>query len=325
MKDQISAILKIFENYITSNHFIKANQSLYEPISYMLQLKAKRLRPLLCLMAYQLQFNEVESALPAAAALEYFHNFTLMHDDIMDNAHLRRGEPTVFKKYGMNSAILSGDLMLINTYQYFEQLPAALQQPCIKIFNQAAVEVCEGQQLDMDFETQPEVSEEAYLEMIGKKTAALIAASLQIGATIGELDAEDIQHVFQFGKHLGISFQLLDDTLDVFGTSQQFGKKKAGDIVQNKKTYLLIKALELANHDDKQVMLNWMNQNTFNEVEKINYFIKTYEKLEIEQLARTMAKTYHQKAFSFLEAVMVPQEKKQVLKQYAQYLLNRMV
>lgn len=325
MKEKILPLLKDFEHYLLNNNFIKVKQPLYLPIEYMLALKAKRLRPLLCLMAYQLNFSSTEKALPAAAALEYFHNFTLMHDDIMDNADLRRNEPTVYTKFGINSAILSGDLMLINAYQYFEKLPLDLQQPCIKIFNHAAVEVCEGQQLDMDFENQIEVSADLYIEMISKKTAALIAASLQIGATIGELSKKDITHISKFGLNLGITFQLLDDVLDVYGTTEKFGKKKAGDIVQNKKTYLLIKALELANNADKQIMISWMKEEQFDETEKITQFTKIYEKLEIEQLARAKAKFYHQKAFDCLNEVNVPDENKQLLKQYALYLLDRMV
>jgi len=325
MREKILPLLKDLEYYLTNNNFIKVNQPLYLPIEYMLALKAKRLRPLLCLMAYQLNFKDTKKALPAAAALEYFHNFTLMHDDIMDNADLRRNEPTVYTKFGTNAAILSGDLMLINAYQYFEQLPLALQYPCIKIFNQAAVEVCEGQQLDMDFENQSEVSSDSYLEMISKKTAALIAASLQIGATIGELDEKDIISLSQFGKNLGITFQLLDDVLDIYGTKEKFGKKKAGDIVQNKKTYLLIKALELANSTDKQIMLDWMSKEQANETEKIASFINIYENLGIEKLARSKAKYYHQKAFDYLNEVNVADEKKELLKQYSLYLLNRMV
>lgn len=325
MQEKIKKLLENFDNYLTNNHFIKYNQPLYLPIEYMLGLKAKRLRPLLCLMAYQLNGKDINQVLPAATALEYFHNFSLMHDDIMDNANLRRNEPSVFKKFGTNAAILSGDLMLIHAYRYFELLPPNLQQSCIKIFNQAAVNVCEGQQLDMDFETQNEVTEKDYIEMISKKTAALIAASLQIGATIGELSKQDIELIFQFGLHLGISFQLLDDILDVFGTTQKFGKKRAGDIIQNKKTYLLIKAIDLANNVDKQTMLNWLSQKTFNEEEKITYFIGVYKKLNIEQLARSKAKIYHEKAFKFLQTLEIPNEKKQLLKQYAQYLLNRMV
>jgi len=325
MQEKIGQLLESFENYTANKHFIKNNQPLYLPIEYMLQLRAKRLRPLLCLMAYQLNGNEINHVLPAAAAIEYFHNFSLMHDDIMDNANLRRNEPPVYKKFGTNAAILSGDLMLIHAYRYFELLPVNLQQSSIKIFNQAAVDVCEGQQLDMDFETQNDVTEEDYIEMISKKTAALIAASLQIGASIGEVSEKDIQHVFQFGLLLGISFQLLDDILDVFGTTQKFGKKKAGDIIQNKKTYLLIKALELANSVDKREMLNWLAQKSFNEEEKITYFINIYKKLDIEQLARAKAIEYHQKAFYFLQAVEIPDEKKRPLEQYAQYLLNRMV
>jgi len=325
MKKKIFPLLKEFEHYLSNNHFIKLNQPLYLPIEYMLALKAKRLRPLLCLMAYQLKFKETQKVLPAAAALEYFHNFTLMHDDIMDNADLRRNEPTVYTKFGTNAAILSGDLMLINTYQYFEKLPVTLQHPCIKIFNKAAVEVCEGQQLDMDFEDQTEVSAELYIEMISKKTAALIAASLQIGATIGELSKNDITSLSKFGLNLGITFQLLDDILDVYGDIEKFGKKKAGDIVQNKKTYLLIKALELANSADKQTIIGWMEKKEFNETDKIDYFTKIYEKLEIEQLTRTKAKQYHAKAFGFLDEVNIEDEKKQLLKEYALYLLNRMV
>jgi len=325
MQKKIEILFKDFESYMAKSHFLKNNQPLYLPIEYMVQLKAKRLRPLLCLMAYQLNGNEINNALPAAAALEYFHNFSLMHDDIMDNANLRRGEPSVFKKFGSNAAILSGDLMLIHAYKYFEQLPLNFQLPCLKIFNEAAVAVCEGQQLDIDFETQSNVTEKDYINMISKKTAALIAASLQIGATIGKLSEQDIQQVFQFGLHLGISFQLLDDILDVFGSTHKFGKKKAGDIIQNKKTYLLIKALSLANSNDKQVMLNWLAQKSFNEDEKITCFINIYKKLEIEEISRAKAEAYHQKAFGYLQAIEVPNDKKQLIMHYAQYLLNRMV
>lgn len=316
-------LVKVFENYLAKKNFIVPGNKLYLPIKYMLKLQAKRLRPLLCLMACQLNDDNYNNALPAAAAIEYFHNFTLMHDDIMDNATLRRNEPTVSHKFGINAAILSGDLMMINAYQYLEELNIEHKLICFNIFSKAAVEVCEGQQLDMEYENKLLISTSGYIKMISMKTAALIACSLKMGALIGGLPEKDCNNLFDFGKNLGITFQLLDDILDVYGNKEKFGKKHAGDIVQNKKTYLLIKALELANENQKEKMFDWMGKTGFVEAEKIGFFLDVYNQLNIETLSRQKAKEYHQKAFESLNKIDLPNEKKQPLKDYANYLLNR--
>jgi len=294
------------------------------PINYIISQKSKRIRPVLCLMAASLNNNSYVNALPAAAAIEYFHNFTLLHDDIMDNADLRRNQPTAYRKFGLNSAILSGDFMLINTYQYLEALPVAVQLRCIHILNEAAAKVCEGQQLDINFETETIISESEYIKMISYKTAALIAASLKMGGVVANLNDDEIENLYQFGWQLGIAFQLLDDVLDVYGDLKKFGKKVGGDIVQNKKTYLLIKALELSEATDEAELLTWFSKSNVDETQKIEAVIKLYNKVNIETLARQKAKDFTDAAFNHLNSLSSNLTGVDLLKDYSIQLLNRL-
>jgi len=312
-----------FESYLFEWKLLKQNNNLYKPIDYILRLKGKRLRPVLCLIASQLKNKSFQLALPAAASIEYFHNFTLMHDDIMDNASKRRGAETVHVKYDENSAILSGDAMMINAYQFLSLLKTEHQLSAINLLSKTAIEVCEGQQLDMDFEKQTFVSEANYIEMITLKTAVLIAASFKMGGTIGGLSESDSEHIYNFGKYLGITFQLLDDLLDVYG-NEKFGKKIAGDIVQNKKTFLLINAIDQASESDKQELLNWMQQTNFDEAVKIEAIKKIYAKLEIEQQTRSKAAHYNQLAIDALHQLSIEEEKIDMLQNLSKTLLQRL-
>ena len=248
-----------FNLLIANQVFKKKPHKLYDPIAYTMSHGGKRLRPLLTLLACDLFSGDVEKALYPALAIEVFHNFTLVHDDIMDKAPLRRGKETVYKKWDSNIAILSGDTMFALAYQYALNTDSNLVPKILSVFSQAAIEVCEGQQFDMDFETSPSVSIDEYLEMIRLKTAVLIAVSLQIGAIIGDASEEEIIEMYNFGNNLGMAFQLKDDLLDVYGEQEKFGKKTGGDIVANKKTYLFLKALELCDSDNRQILNDTYN------------------------------------------------------------------
>jgi len=322
--NHIDVLRTEFESYLFEWKFIKQNHNLYKPIDYILRLKGKRLRPVLCLIASQLKLKSYKLALPAAAAIEYFHNFTLMHDDIMDNASKRRGADTVHIKYDENSAILSGDAMMINAYQFLELLAEEHQLMAVSLLSKTAIEVCEGQQFDMDFETQTYVSQADYIEMISLKTAVLIAASFKMGGIIGGLSEKDANHIYDFGKNLGITFQLLDDLLDVYGDSEKFGKKSAGDIVQNKKTYLLINAIEQAASNDKQELLNWLQKSSFNEDEKVKAVKNIYAKLNIEEQTRDKANYYNLLAIESLHQLSIEEEKIDMLQKLSKSLLSRM-
>ena len=241
-------IQKIIQNAITGENFTEEPRALYEPISYSLNTGGKRLRPALLLMAVNLYSSDIESFVLPALGIEIFHNFTLVHDDIMDNASLRRNQPTVHAKWDTNTAILSGDAMFIKAYEYILKYEGRKAHAIYKIFNRSAMRVCEGQQYDMNFETSSNVTEHEYLQMIELKTAELIACSLKMGALIGGADDEEADQLFEFGKNLGMAFQLQDDYLDSFGDEQAFGKNIGGDILADKKTYLLIKAYEKQKH-----------------------------------------------------------------------------
>ena len=259
-----------FQKYLKENIFNQTPQELYQPVNYILKLGGKRLRPVILLMSYNLFKETVEKALPAAFAIEIFHNFSLLHDDIMDEAPLRRGQPTVHIKYDVNTGILSGDVMLIYAYQYILQLEDQSNIPALmRIFNKVAIEVCEGQQYDMNFETSQEVKIVDYLKMIELKTSVLLAGAMKMGAVIAGAPEKDANHLYEFGKNIGIAFQLQDDILDTFGDPEKFGKKVGGDIAQNKKTYLLLKAMELAKGSRKQALSDLITQNYIEEATKI--------------------------------------------------------
>ncbi len=298
-------------------------ENLYDPIRYMLQIGGKRIRPLLTLMAADLfAIRDIETALPASLAVELFHNFSLVHDDIMDNAPLRRGQPTVHQRWNDNIAILSGDNLLIMAYQQLalcnnDKLPSLL-----KTFNTMASEVCEGQQIDMDFEKIPAVGIDAYIHMIRLKTSVLLGAALKMGAILSDASEADAQLIYEFGVNVGLAFQLQDDILDVYGDPSHFGKQKGGDILANKKTYLLVKALETADSATKAELLSWLS-NHDSPTEKIERVTAIYDQLGVKDAVEMVKQQYIEQAFRALDGIAVPDARKLPLQTLAQGLLNR--
>lgn len=297
--------------------------TLYEPISYIMSLGGKRLRPALLLMACDLFGGEVDEAILPAMAIEVFHNFTLMHDDIMDNAPLRRGQATVHERWNPNVGILSGDVMLVQSYQLMMNVRDSLLRQILDIFNATAVGVCEGQQFDMEFEQRSDVSIDEYLEMIRLKTAVLLGAALKIGALIGGATIKDAGLLSKFGEHLGIAFQLQDDILDIYGDPEKFGKQVGGDIISNKKTYLLIKALELAAGEQSDNLTSWLTASEFNNEEKVSAITTIYNSLQVRQHAEEAMQEHADKAFMSLDAINLPEANKQYLRNFADGLLVR--
>lgn len=296
---------------------------LYEPIGYLMNLGGKRMRPVLALMGCNLFSDNIDGAIKPALAIEVFHNFTLMHDDIMDNAPIRRGQATVHEKWDANVAILSGDVMLVKAYELLMQVPDSKLRELLTIFNKTATEVCEGQQIDMNFESREHVAVDEYLEMIALKTAVLLGCSLQIGALVGDASPEEADHLYQFGKNLGIAFQLQDDILDVYGEPEKFGKMVGGDIVANKKTFLLIKALELAEGDNKTNLDRWLNTKVFKTEDKVKAVTEIYDQLNIRKLAETEMQQFAEKALYHMNQITVNDSRKQPLVEFAEQLMVR--
>lgn len=296
---------------------------LYDPIYYILSIGGKRMRPALLLMACDLFGGDVEKAIPPALAIEVFHNFTLMHDDIMDKAPLRRGRTTVHEKWNQNAAILSGDVMLIEGYKLMMQVEDRLLRTILDIFNATAVGVCEGQQLDMDFEVRNDVNIDEYIYMIKLKTAVVLGGALKIGSILGGADIKDADLIGQFGENLGLAFQLQDDILDVYGSPEKFGKQVGGDIISNKKTYLLIKTLELADKAQKAELDKWIAAADFDSKEKVEAVTAIYDTVQVKQYAETTMHAYADKAFEALEKVNLPEENKQYLRDFADSLMVR--
>jgi len=296
---------------------------LYKPVKYSLNIGGKRLRPVLLLLSYNLFADDINKAIPSAIAIEVFHNFTLLHDDIMDNAKVRRNEPTVHKKFNENSAILSGDAMAFMAYKFILEKKTDKLVDVIELFSKTAIEVCEGQQFDMDFETRMDVSELEYIEMIRLKTAVLIACSIKAGALLANESNLIAEHLYEFGINLGLAFQLQDDLLDSFGNQKTFGKRIGGDILTNKKTYLLIKALESATGTLKTNLLDWINKENFVEEEKISAIVNIYNELDIKNVTQRMIDKYFQKSFNILKEISVVGNKKQHLAQICNQMLKR--
>lgn len=294
---------------------------LYEPVTYTFSLGGKRMRPVLALLGYSLYKADYEKALDAAVALEVFHNFTLLHDDIMDNAPLRRGKPTVWRKWGSSTAILSGDAMFIKSYELLSAYEGELLKKLLPVFNKTALEICEGQQLDMTFETIENVSIADYLHMIELKTAVLLGAALQMGSLVSGATDEDAKNLYEFGKNTGIAFQLQDDILDVFGETEKVGKQTGGDIISNKKTFLLLKALELADESTRGKLNDLLNEN--NEHKKVEGVKEIYHLLEVKKLAEAEMQRFYNKGLSALEKVNAPKEKKKVLTDFTEQLMQR--
>jgi geranylgeranyl diphosphate synthase type II len=313
-------LVKEFGEYFSVRHFPATPATLYEPGEYFLSWGGKRIRPVLCLMGQELFSELTEDAWHAATAIELFHNFTLIHDDMMDEAALRRGNETVHKKYGTNTALLAGDVMLIQAYDYLSrvhhrQLPALLH-----LFNRTAREVCEGQQLDIDFERSEDVQLDAYIHMITLKTSVLLAASLQMGAMLGGASEGNCEHLYAFGKNLGIAFQIQDDYLDAFGDPDKFGKEVGGDIRQNKKTFLLLHALEVATNQQKNELKDLMQQNPADKVARV---LDIFRACGVEAWAGELKEKYRQLSLQHLDSIAVLSSRKQPLLELAQYLLQR--
>jgi geranylgeranyl diphosphate synthase, type II len=296
---------------------------LYEPITYILSVGGKRMRPALLLMACDLFGGDVQKAIDPALAIEVFHNFTLVHDDIMDNAPLRRGKMTVHEKWDPNVAILSGDVMLVQAYRFIMQVDDTILRQVIDVFNNTAIGVCEGQQFDMNFERQDSVAIDTYLNMIRLKTAVLLGGALKIGALIGGASNTDADLLYTFGEQLGIAFQLQDDILDVYGDPEKFGKQVGGDIISNKKTYLLIKALEQATGNDKATLHQWLETHEADPAEKVTAVTSIYNKLNIKESAEQAMQQFAQKAFDALDQLSLPIERKQYLRNFADGLMVR--
>jgi geranylgeranyl diphosphate synthase type II len=311
----------LFEQHLKSSlPFPEYQENLYDPCRYLLDAGGKRIRPALCLMAGELFDGINPDSFHAAMAVELFHNFTLIHDDIMDKAPLRRGKPTVHAKYGLTTGILSGDVMGIFSYHCLGKINKAHLQKVFTIFNKTAIEVCEGQQWDMDFEQKEEVSIDEYLKMIELKTSVLLAASLQIGAMVANAGDDDARHLYEFGKNMGIAFQLQDDYLDTFGEEEKIGKKPGGDIRANKKTFLMLKMRELAAHGDLLLVGDLLRSG---EEERVEGIRRLYLDLGIDVYSKDIINRYSDRSFEHLDRISLPEEKKLPLRQLASWLLNR--
>ncbi len=305
MNKSLSTLKEIFEQYLEEQRFTKNPKELYEPNNYILSLNGKRLRPILVLMACELFGKESKHALPAALSIEYFHNFSLIHDDIMDEASIRRGKPTVHIKYGVNDAILSGDVLLIYAYKCLSSYPDLLQLQLTNTLTDTAIEVCDGQSMDTSFETRDNVVESEYLEMIRLKTAVLLAAALKIGALIGGATYEEANLLYKYGENLGVAFQIQDDILDSFG-GDKVGKQIGGDILQNKKTLLLIKALEASNNKKDTALSIWLEKFDFDKKEKIEAVKTIFHQYNVLEYAENLRESYVAKALDALEAIDKP-------------------
>lgn len=298
-------------------------KELYEPLHYTLDLSAKRMRPILALLAYNTVKDDWEKIVRPALSIELFHNFTLIHDDIMDEAPLRRGQPTVYKKWNKDIAVLSGDALMVLAYELLLEAEYDDFKYLMHHFNRCAIEVCEGQQLDMNFEEIDEVSEEEYLEMIRLKTAVLLGFSLEMGALLGGLSKDDAKHFRDFGVNIGVGFQLKDDILDVYGDASKFGKQVGGDIIANKKTWLLIKARELATGPEKEALNAWLTKKDFDKKEKVEAVKAIYGKLGIQQLAEAKMNEYFDLGFAQLESLNNSALKLDGLQAFTKFLIAR--
>jgi geranylgeranyl diphosphate synthase type II len=313
-------IVSIVQNEIKQTSYKGYPNELYDPMNYMIQLGGKRLRPVTTLLAAQLFSVEVSKALPAAKAIEVFHNFTLIHDDIMDKAPLRRGKETVHEKWNDNIAILSGDTLLIEVYNHFLEGDYNNLSDMLKVFNQIAIEVCEGQQLDMNFEIREDVTIDEYINMIRLKTSVLVGGSFKIGALVANAKESDATLIYEFGENLGIAFQLKDDYLDCFGDPEKFGKQVGGDIISNKKTFMMLKALEIDTSGELQKSIN---QKDFNSNEKIAFVKNLYKKLKVDKLAFDLMDEFYQKAIQSLKKIDSNQFSKNQILQFAEDLMQR--
>lgn len=315
--EELSAL---FADHFSTDHFPAQPSTLYDPNRYFLQLGGKRVRPVLCLMGNEL-FNSIsKDAWEAATAIELFHNFTLIHDDIMDAAPLRRGMATVHQKYGQSTALLAGDVMLIAAYEYLNKISLPHVSEIIRLFNITAREVCEGQQIDMDFEKRQDVGFDEYIHMINLKTSVLLGASLKMGALLGAASAQDQHFIYEFGRKLGLAFQVQDDYLDAFGDPEKFGKQVGGDIKANKKTFLLIHALEVASVTEKAALTELLHGCSDDKVEQV---LSIFRQCKVDEWARELKERYLKEALSHLNDIAVAEKRKEPLTKLALFLVQR--
>jgi geranylgeranyl diphosphate synthase type II len=316
---------EFISDYLQSQYETKEPRNLYEPIHYILDLGGKRMRPVLTLMSAEVFDADFKLALPAALAVEVFHNFSLVHDDIMDDAPLRRGNETVHEKWNVNTAILSGDAMLILAYQYFEQYNTEVFRDLAKLFSKTALEVCEGQQYDVDFETRDDVTIPEYLKMIEYKTAVLVAAAMKMGAIVAETSKENADLIYDFGLNLGLAFQLQDDYLDAFGNPETFGKQVGGDIIENKKTYLYLKAIEFSDDNQKDQLLHLFSIQPEDNTDKIESVKTIFNESGASDATKKAIQEYTLKAFDTLQNIGIDNEKKDILRSFGENLMGRKV
>lgn len=316
-------ILKLVNDYLVQLPYDRRPASLYEPIRYVLSMGGKRIRPVLMLLSYNLFKEYPETILMPACALETYHNYTLLHDDLMDNADLRRGHETVHKKWNANTAILSGDSMLVLAYQRMQQCSSDKMAEVLALFTETALEIGEGQEYDMAFEHRDDVSEEEYIEMIRLKTSVLLACALKIGAILAGASKEDADNLYRFGEQIGLAFQLQDDFLDVYGDTRVFGKAIGGDITSNKKTFMLINALNHANEEQRRQLESWIGATEFDRDEKVAAVTRLYNEIGIDRMAQDKIAYYFEQSRKYLQAVSVDESRKAELAAYAQRMMNR--
>lgn len=316
-------ILKLVNDYLAQLPYERKPQSLYEPIKYVLSMGGKRVRPVLMLLAYNMFKDSPESILSSACALETYHNYTLLHDDLMDNADLRRGHETVHRKWDANTAILSGDSMLVLAYERMAQCPKEKLAEVLSLFTETALEIGEGQQYDMEFENRTDVTEAEYIEMIRLKTSVLLACAVKMGAILADASAEDADNLYKFGEQIGLAFQLQDDFLDVYGDSAVFGKAIGGDITSNKKTFMLINALNHATAEQREELTRWITAEQFDAAEKIAAVTRLYNEIGIDRMAKEKIEYYFAQSTQYLARVNVPEERKQELIAYTHEMMKR--
>ena len=316
-------LLEIINQYLSKLSYDRKPASLYEPIKYVLDLGGKRIRPILMLLSYNLYKDDPQEILSSACALETYHNYTLLHDDLMDEAPLRRGQQTVHMKWNANQAILSGDSMLVLAYERLAKCDTKHLEAVLSLFTETALQIGEGQQYDMEFEMRNDVAVEEYIEMIRLKTSVLLACATKMGAILADATQEDAENLYKFGEQIGLAFQLQDDYLDVYGDAKVFGKKIGGDIVSNKKTYMLITAFNQANTGQRAELENWINKKDFNTEEKIVAITRLYNEIGIDKLAKEKMNFYYEQGKNFLDAVKLPDERKEALAEYAAKMMKR--
>lgn len=316
-------LLSEINAYIDNLPYDRKPMSLYEPIRYVLSIGGKRIRPVLMLLAYNLYKDDPERIFPSACALETYHNYTLLHDDLMDCAPMRRGHQTVHEKWDANTAILSGDSMLVLAYERMQQCRPDKLADVLSLFTETALEIGEGQQYDMDFEHRTDVSEAEYIEMIRLKTSVLLACATKMGAILADAPEQDAEALYKFGEQMGLAFQLQDDFLDVYGDTRVFGKAIGGDITSNKKTFMLINALNLANEQQRKELLHWVTAENFDRDEKVKAVTRLYNEIGIDRLAQERIAYYFGESRKYLEAVNLPDDRKEFLRSYTEEMMHR--